>query len=281
MMVQGFEKPPKGRLLSQLVDFGDGLGAAYERCIGYDKDFHAHDRLNLTFPRGSSVIAFTTETPRARFVVDETSFLWMPAGVTHRQDAISTIYDNLALFPTETEARRIAGAVRAPDRTVKGPRTRLLDELVQRYFYERVLCSRRAEDLARAIVAEALRALTQKACREPSSLDTDDTIVGRALRYVETNLFGNVATGPLAEYAGASPATLFRHFRDATGMTPREYVRGRRLDEARHLLRTGDYSVTDVAFLVGYEDLPSFSKAFRKRFGASPSEARVARHRAD
>ena len=53
-------------------------------------------------------------------------------------------------------------------------------------------------------------------------------------------------------------------------MSPITYQRTRRLDESFRLLQSGDYLVQDVAQLVGYEDLPSFSKAFKRQFGKSP-----------
>ncbi len=95
----GFEQLPYGQLFTQFVDFDHPIAAAYERCVGYTKDFHVHNRINLTFPRGSSVISFTMKTPSETLRVDESSILWMPAFVEHRQDTNSVIYDNLAIFP--------------------------------------------------------------------------------------------------------------------------------------------------------------------------------------
>lgn len=81
--IVGFERLPKGKLLTQFVDFNDPIGVAYERCMGYFKDFHVHDRVNITFPRTAGIIEFSTRNPKNHFVVDARSILWMPAQVEH------------------------------------------------------------------------------------------------------------------------------------------------------------------------------------------------------
>jgi AraC-like DNA-binding protein len=95
--------------------------------------------------------------------------------------------------------------------------------------------------------------------------------LGRALVYIESNLFSPLRTVDVAKRAGMSVAGLFRHFQRDVGMTPFDYQRARPLDTARRLLEEGGHSVTDAALLVGYNDLSAFSKAFKIRFGGSPS----------
>jgi AraC-like DNA-binding protein len=66
-----------------------------------------------------------------------------------------------------------------------------------------------------------------------------------------------------------------------------DFVRDRRLDEALHRLRdTADArsAISTIAFDTGFGDLSSFNRAFRKRFGSTPSDIRaqtIERHRAD
>jgi AraC-like DNA-binding protein len=59
-------------------------------------------------------------------------------------------------------------------------------------------------------------------------------------------------------------------FRQIFGTTVFGYLHEVRMERSRQLLATGQLSVTEVAYAVGYSSLPSFSKAFRKRFGSSP-----------
>jgi AraC-like DNA-binding protein len=288
--IAGFELAPQGKLLSQFVDFNHSVGAAYERCVAYFKDFHTHDRINLAFPRGSSLIEFKTKYPNAAFKVDENSFLWMPPDVVHSQNTLSTVYDNMALFPSldaiESAAKALEKRYRLkcplPTGTIKKQRSALLNELLDRYFIERILENNGAillEDLSRQILEETLRILLYPN-RNPSileSIETDrkafgeDPALGKAIQYLEAHLFQAISIPEIAEYAGTSPATLFRKFKAELGMTPWDYLTSRRLDEALSLLRSENYSVSDVALITGYADLPSFSKAFKAKFGRAPS----------
>ena len=287
--VAGFEKLPRGKLLSQFVDFAHPVGAAYERCIGYFKGFHTHDRINLSFPRASSIIEFKTKNPQARFKVEEKSFLWMPANVDHSQDTLSTIYDNLAIFPSDEAIRSILksfskryGVIpELPKETVHKTRSALLGELLNEYFLERVLESKPPdliEDLSRQILEEVLRILI---CPKRAS-DTDsaqersekihgDPIIAKAVRFLEAHLFESFSSKAVADYAGTSPASLFRKFKAELEMTPGQYTLSRRMDEALALIKIKSYTASDVGLIVGYADLPSFSKAFKTKFGVSPS----------
>lgn len=77
----------------------------------------------------------------------------------------------------------------------------------------------------------------------------------------------------LAAHAGTSIRTLQAGFRRYRGMTPGQFVRGRRLDQARAVLldaRPGT-RVTDVAFAAGYEHLGRFASDYKARYGESPS----------
>lgn len=288
LSIAGFEKLPRGKLLSQLVDFDHPVGVAYERCVAYFKDFHTHDRINVTFPRASSVIEFKTKHPNARFKVEEQSFLWMPADVEHSQDTLSTVYDNLAIFPTNEAlnpifnsfTKRYGISATVPKETVKKNRSALLNELLNEYFIERVLERKNPDlllDLSRQIMEETLRILLcPKRASEVDIASNKENIYGdpitaKAVRFLEAHLFEAFSSTALAESAGTSPASLFRKFKSELGMTPGEYVTSRRLDESLALLKSKSYLVSDVAIIVGYADLSSFSKAFKLKYGKAPS----------
>lgn len=88
----------------------------------------------------------------------------------------------------------------------------------------------------------------------------------------------NIETPPrlmeLARLVGLSHPRLNRMFRHHFGTTAFGYLRILRLEEARRLLEKSDINVTDAAFSVGYQSLPSFSRAFRDRFGLCPRQYR-------
>jgi AraC-like DNA-binding protein len=78
------------------------------------------------------------------------------------------------------------------------------------------------------------------------------------------------ALGELGKLVGCSPFYLSRVFRDETGQTISQFLRGARLARAAEMLRGGEGNVTEAAMAVGYSSLSHFSKAFAKEFGCCP-----------
>lgn len=82
---------------------------------------------------------------------------------------------------------------------------------------------------------------------------------------------------PLREVAARvhlSPCHFCAVFKRQTGLTFTAYRNRLRLDRAAELLREPGRRITDVAFEVGFDSIPYFNRAFRRRFGCSPSEYR-------
>ena len=79
----------------------------------------------------------------------------------------------------------------------------------------------------------------------------------------------------LARAAGLSRAHFSREFRRAFGETPHAYLMTRRLERAAALLRSTDRSVAEVCLEVGLSGIGSFTTAFTRTFGASPTVYRA------
>ena len=82
----------------------------------------------------------------------------------------------------------------------------------------------------------------------------------------------NLSVSLLAEAAGVSEAYFRREFRTCFGMTPMAYIKKTRLDNARLLLRTGYFTVSEVAAQCGFDSLSYFSYEFHRMTGMTPSE---------
>lgn len=95
-----------------------------------------------------------------------------------------------------------------------------------------------------------------------------------ALDHIERNLDRRLEMEEIAKTVYSSPFHFQRMFLMLTGMTVAEYIRKRRLTLAAQELATSSSRVLDVALKYGYDSPESFSKAFRKIHGISPSEAR-------
>lgn len=94
-----------------------------------------------------------------------------------------------------------------------------------------------------------------------------------ALKYIDENYASeSISVAHLASLCGVSEPYLRRLFCTAFSSSPAVYMRNMRIKHAKRLLRSGEYSVTDVALLSGFSDAAYFSREFKRSVGMSPSE---------
>lgn len=93
--------------------------------------------------------------------------------------------------------------------------------------------------------------------------------------YIAVNYPLPVTVEDIAEKSGVSRSTLFRVFKEETGISPVDYLIAYRISQAKRLLSETDLSVTAIARSVGYEDNLYFSRSFKKLTGETPTEYRT------
>ena len=79
----------------------------------------------------------------------------------------------------------------------------------------------------------------------------------------------------LAERFGYSPFHFHRLFKENVGETPRQYVQRLRLEKAAYKLMISAESILDISLATGFKNHETFARAFRKRFGCTPSQYRL------
>ena len=94
-----------------------------------------------------------------------------------------------------------------------------------------------------------------------------------ALDYIHEN-FNNPQTTveTIARHIGTSSVYLRRIFKSGVSKNPLQYLCDIRIEHAISLLKTGYYTIQDVAWLSGFNDAKYFSFVYKKRTGRSPSE---------
>jgi len=96
------------------------------------------------------------------------------------------------------------------------------------------------------------------------------TPIARVRAYVDAHLERSLTLDEIAAAAGIGKWTLVARFREEVGTTPHRYVLERRLTRARELLEAGEPCV-EVAYATGFFDQSHLARAFRRRYGLSPS----------
>lgn len=97
----------------------------------------------------------------------------------------------------------------------------------------------------------------------------------KVLEYIDTHLSEDLHVARLSDVAAFSKYHFVRQFSELFGMGVYKYVQLSRLKRASHrLVFREDQSVTDIALDSGYENAESFSRAFKKNSGQTPTEFR-------
>jgi AraC-like DNA-binding protein/mannose-6-phosphate isomerase-like protein (cupin superfamily) len=95
--------------------------------------------------------------------------------------------------------------------------------------------------------------------------------VRRAVAYVERHFREPLTLADVAGVAHLSPNYFSERFRATTGTSFQTYLQNRRLQFGRSLLASTDLSVADVCHAAGFNSLSHFGRAYRRRYGESPS----------
>ncbi|OXM83615.1 response regulator transcription factor [Paenibacillus rigui] len=129
-----------------------------------------------------------------------------------------------------------------------------------------------APEHAQAGLIDAFVLQTAEAIRQSRNWGYQKTI-SRGVQFLQERFADEHLTlQTVAEYVDMSPSYFSRVFKELVGVGFIQYLIHLRLEKAKELLGDPGAKTYEVAFKVGYGDYPHFAKAFKKRFGLSPSE---------
>ncbi|WP_439333249.1 AraC family transcriptional regulator N-terminal domain-containing protein [Vibrio viridaestus] len=96
--------------------------------------------------------------------------------------------------------------------------------------------------------------------------------ISKAIDWLKNNFVKPLSVSELASYSGMSKSAFYTHFRSMTSMTPLQFQKKLRLNEARRLMLTENLDAMATTFKVGYESPSQFSREYSRLFGAPPSK---------
>ncbi|MEV6612947.1 AraC family transcriptional regulator [Streptomyces sp. NPDC051051] len=109
------------------------------------------------------------------------------------------------------------------------------------------------------------------AVRQLGLADSGLSHVSRAVRWIREHYAQPFRVEDVARLSGMSVSAFYRNFQAVTAMSPIQFQKQIRLQEARLLLATHPGDVTGVGHRVGYDNPSQFSREYRRQFGAPPS----------
>lgn len=100
--------------------------------------------------------------------------------------------------------------------------------------------------------------------------ETPSQQIARVVAWIKLNVTRATPVEELAANANMSPSTFRQHFRAVTGMSPLQFQKQLRLQEARQLMLNQNMDAGTAARMVGYESASQFSREYNRLFGAPP-----------
>ena len=97
-------------------------------------------------------------------------------------------------------------------------------------------------------------------------------VIGDSIQYIEEHITDDITTDNIAKAVNVSPFYFQKGFAMLCGYTVGEYIRSRRLTLAANDLALSDDTVLDIALRYLYDSPDSFTKAFTRFHGVSPTE---------
>jgi AraC family transcriptional regulator len=156
-----------------------------------------------------------------------------------------------------------------------------VDSLAEQAIYqlEEELTSRRGTGeyvnlLIETLATHLVKYYAEGTCTTKEVGGFPEYLLKTTLDYINQSFHRNLSTEEIARAVGIEPARLARAFRVSTGKSIHRYLNERRVEEARILLSKSEFSIAEVARLVGFDSEQSFGLNFRRRTGVTPAAYR-------
>ncbi len=233
----------EGRLDYYLIYIKSGVGY-----FKIDKTVHA-------LPAGS-VVLYHPHEPQdySYYACDEPEVYWIHFSGT-KIEGLLTDLDLIDKHILEFEG--VSDVINTTNRLIK--------ELREKEEYYDTICASRLVNLL-AKIARSIKAKN----------DTEKhPVINEIIDYMTDNYATNESIKDYAKICHMSESSFFKSFKRVTGMSPQHYKTLLRIKTAMSLLTTTDFSISQVASLVGYNDSLYFSKLFKKETNVSPKQYRI------
>jgi transcriptional regulator GlxA family with amidase domain len=119
-------------------------------------------------------------------------------------------------------------------------------------------------DLSRSEQSAYATLRTKKYHQDPEILHIQE--------WLETHFSENISVTEISTQVNLSPRTFIRRFKKATEQNPLEYLQTLRIEAAKKKLESSSDGIERIVSQVGYDDLSSFTRLFKKHTGLSPSQ---------
>lgn len=148
---------------------------------------------------------------------------------------------------------------------------RILEEFEEKNPGYYLLC----QNLFKAICIHVYREQANKT-DSTISIEIDDVrnVLFNATKFIQDHIYKRITVEMIASHVNFSSSYLFNIFKEKLNMSPQKYIASSKINKAKELLEYSDYSISELASMLGFSSSQHFSKAFKNHTGLTPSEAR-------
>jgi AraC family transcriptional regulator len=216
----------------------------------------------------------TNILPGAAFVIVSSDLQWLD--VREPAEALEihltpTLIDSVLDELGSSRAIALPDVVAVDDAIVLGAAHRLRAQLLLDGAVDEIY----AETLVRGVVEHSLREYSGVSSPRMQPGRIGMRRLRRVAMFIRERLHERLSLADLARQAALTPFHFARSFRLTTGMTPHNFVRTARMQQAAELVRSTQLSTAALAERVGYTNVAHFRQAFVRTFGCTPAALRA------
>lgn len=112
------------------------------------------------------------------------------------------------------------------------------------------------------------------ACFQKNTRQTENVHVQKAIKFIHDHVESEISLGDIADHVGINTSYLIRMFKAELEVTPLQYLTALRMERAKELLLDSKLTVKQISDQLGYSDIRSFVRFFKKAQGCTPNEYR-------
>ena len=128
-----------------------------------------------------------------------------------------------------------------------------------------------------SFVVKQLKQMLQQLCKtvkEKAGVLTDDPLTNRAAEYIDAHVREHLTLAGIARDIRVSSTYLSSRFAEKNGVTVNQYITRKKIEEAKLLLETTNYSLADISEYLSYSSQSHFQNRFKSVIGVTPGEYR-------
>lgn len=149
----------------------------------------------------------------------------------------------------------------------------LLDTAAHEYKYFTDSSDKVLKYIALTVLIYVTR-LYESGLKKEKVVETKNDVIDDLIKFIRSNFKSNLTLDYLSAYVHLSPAYLSRYFKKCTGINISDFITKTRIDRAKQILKTSNYSIQDISEFCGYKDMSNFQRVFKKNVGMSASQYR-------